>query len=259
MKSDYHEKQERRKERYEELAEKNRKESDNRWEASRNISDQIPFGQPILIGHHSEKRHRAALKKLDGHARKSVKCSEKAKYYDKKAKGVGKAGISSDNPDAIQELQLRLADMQRHHEFMKRVNREYRKGGWAAVTGLSDDFKERAKASMSRDWRKNPKPFEGYELTNNGANMRRIKQRIAQLEAAEKIQKRPDIQGNEYIIRESKEDNRIMIIFDGKPEADIRTVVKREGFRWAPSVKAWVRMLNGQGRYAATSVFEKLG
>jgi hypothetical protein len=38
--------------------------------AQQGISDHIPFGQPILVGHHSEKRHRADLRRMDQHADK---------------------------------------------------------------------------------------------------------------------------------------------------------------------------------------------
>ena len=52
------------------------------------------------------------------------------------------------------------------------------------------------------------------------------------------------------------EENRVQIIFDGKPDADTRTALKQNGFRWAPSQGAWQRMLNQNGIYAAKQVTE---
>ena len=46
-------------------------------------------------------------------------------------------------------------------------------------------------------------------------------------------------------------ENRLQIIFDGKPDADIRTELKSEGFRWAPSQGAWQRQLTDNAMRAA--------
>jgi hypothetical protein len=75
------EKAEARAERMENRADKADAESTSRYEAAKEIGSYIPFGQPILVGHHSEGRHRAAIKKIDNNMRKSVEASEKASYY----------------------------------------------------------------------------------------------------------------------------------------------------------------------------------
>lgn len=55
----------------------------------------------------------------------------------------------------------------------------------------------------------------------------------------------------------NRDENRVQIIFDGKPDADIRSDLKRSGFRWAPSQGAWQRQLNQNGIYAAKQVTRK--
>ncbi len=72
-------------ERMENRAEKAEKESTAAYQRAKQIGDFIPFGQPILVGHHSEKRHRRDLEKIDNSMRKSVEASEKAEYYENKA------------------------------------------------------------------------------------------------------------------------------------------------------------------------------
>ena len=57
---------------------------------------------------------------------------------------------------------------------------------------------------------------------------------------------------------ENAEAMRIQLIFDGKPDADVRAVLKENGFRWAPSQNAWQRQLNGNGKAAASNVIQKL-
>lgn len=45
----------------------------------------IPMGQPILVGHHSERRHRALLKRSDNAMRRGVEAGKKAAYYERRA------------------------------------------------------------------------------------------------------------------------------------------------------------------------------
>ena len=49
----------------------------------------------------------------------------------------------------------------------------------------------------------------------------------------------------------SREDNRLRVFFDGKPDADTRAELKSNGFRWAPSVGAWQRQLTDNAIRAA--------
>ena len=98
----WEEKQEARADRYRELAEKAKKQSRDAHEHSNRLANMIPLGQPILVGHHSEKRHRRDLDRIHNNMRKSIELSEKAEYYADKAKGVeNNNSISSDDPEAI--------------------------------------------------------------------------------------------------------------------------------------------------------------
>ena len=74
--------------RYNELARKAETKSIEAFEHSNSIVKCIPMGQPILVGHHSEKRHRRDLDKSWNAMGKSVQESEKAEYYRKKAEAA---------------------------------------------------------------------------------------------------------------------------------------------------------------------------
>ena len=63
--------------RYNELARKAETKSIEAFEHSNSIVKCIPMGQPILVGHHSEKRHRRDLDKSWNALGKSVQESEK--------------------------------------------------------------------------------------------------------------------------------------------------------------------------------------
>jgi hypothetical protein len=58
--------------RHEHRAERAAGEAAHHFAASRQISDGIPFGQPILVGHHSERRHRRDLARMDSHDQKWI-------------------------------------------------------------------------------------------------------------------------------------------------------------------------------------------
>lgn len=51
---------------------------------------------------------------------------------------------------------------------------------------------------------------------------------------------------------------RVQLRFDGKPDDETRALLKRNGFRWAPSQGVWQRQLNDNGKYAAHRVMEVL-
>jgi len=59
--------------------------SDAAYERARQIGDRIPFGQPILVGHHSERGHRADLRRIDRAMRTSVEEAAKAEHYERRA------------------------------------------------------------------------------------------------------------------------------------------------------------------------------
>lgn len=48
----------------------------------------IPMGQPILVGHHSEKRHRALLNRSDNAMRRGVEAGKKAEHYGRRAEAA---------------------------------------------------------------------------------------------------------------------------------------------------------------------------
>lgn len=67
-------------ERYETYAENAQARAESRSQAAESISSFIPFGQPILVGHHSEKRHRRDIERIRSNVEKSVEEYDKAEY-----------------------------------------------------------------------------------------------------------------------------------------------------------------------------------
>lgn len=95
----YEEKQAARRERYTELSDRASKESSSKHQQFRDKMSAIPGGQPI----HGAKDARYREKAWETLGR-AVRLGEKADYYADKANSVGKAGISSDDANAIAKL-----------------------------------------------------------------------------------------------------------------------------------------------------------
>lgn len=81
-----------------------------------------------------------------------------------------------------------------------------------------------------------------------------MKERIAELEARDVRREASEpkaLVGEGWRIVEDFDENRIRLFFDAKPDAEVRTSLKRHGFRWARSVGAWQRQLTDSARIAA--------
>jgi hypothetical protein len=122
-------------------AAKARKEADAQYKKAETIGSAIPFGQPILVGHHSEKRHRADVQKIETAQRKFVEANDKASYYAGKADAAaGNNSISGDDPEAVNRYKEKLAVLEADQECMKSINAFWRKHKTIkGFPGLSDE------------------------------------------------------------------------------------------------------------------------
>lgn len=251
----YEAKQEAKRERLEQRAARAEQESEARYTRAKNMGDAIPFGQPILVGHHSERRDRNYRGKIHANMQKSIEADKKAAYLKAKAASVGTGGISSDDPDAIGKLREKLSGLEQAQERMKKANKLVRKNDKPGLVDMG--FTEKQADELLEGDFIGRKGFPSYALSNNNANIKRVRQRIQELEAREQATDR-ELEGNGYVYREDTEENRVMFIFDGKPSYEIRQILKRRAFKWSPSRGAWVRQLNSAGIYAGNEVRAEL-
>jgi hypothetical protein len=236
--------------------------SDAAYNQAKSMASAIPFGQPILVGHHSEKGDRAYRKRIDQTQARSYNESQKAQHYAGKADAAeNNNAISSDDPEAVVKLREKIEQLESNQAGMKAVNVAYRKfkknPASLDKSKLPDGDKARIRSfEPEYSWQKGP--FESYQLSNNNANIRRCKQRLAQLEAESNREEAEDIVGEGYKIVEDVDENRILFHFDRKPPKDTCKAMRSAGFRWAPSRGAWSRQLNANGRYAAKAMGERI-
>lgn len=215
---DYEERQEYKKERYQELAEKSREKSQQHYEQYQKMSNAIPLGQPILTDHYSANATRRGYQKMHSQFDKSIEADNKAEYYDNKVEAIeNNNSISSDDPKAIEKLQARIEEL------------------------------EKAKVEVKA------RPHEWYELPYLNADIKRAKDRIKEIQELEELKFEEVIfTGGKAIL--NREINRLQLLFDTKPNEEIRTLLKGHGFKWSRYEQAWQRLYNRNGIYAVRYV-----
>ena len=171
-----------------------------------------------------------------------------------KIRSTGMGGIRQDDPQAIPKLQKKLDGLEKAQETMKAVNAYYRKHGTLdGCPHLSPENIENLKADMASGWHYEKKPFQSWELSNNNAEIRRVRQRIESLTRASEVA----YVGWEFDgghVEANRDQGRLQVFFDGKPEADARQQLKENGFRWAQSVGVWQRLLNDNAYRASDRI-----
>jgi hypothetical protein len=90
---------EERAERFEEYGEKRGAEAERAKAAVDHLADGIPLGQPILVGHHSEKRARKDAERIRDGMTRAVKLWETSKYWADRAAGAVRAAKYKERPD----------------------------------------------------------------------------------------------------------------------------------------------------------------
>lgn len=263
----YEARQEARRERLLALADKLEREGNARYKRARELGSLIPMGQPILVGHYSEKRDRNFRDRIHNMMGRGFADLGAAKDARARAAAVGSGGISSDDPEAIDKLRAELADVEAMQQKMKRANLAIRRlakqGEVAQLAALVEQgYSEAQGLQLLKPDFCGRIGFPDYRLSNNNANARRIKARIAELEKrAAEVAANPDPVErvvNGVRIVEDPEANRLRLFFAGKPAEVVRSELKRWGFRWAPSEGAWQRQISNAARYAAEQVLRQL-
>jgi len=93
------ERSEERAERFEDYSDKRREDADRAHAAVEAIAGGIPMGQPILVGHHSERRARRDAEKIQNGMSRAVKMWETSKYWEERAQGAIRHAKHKERPD----------------------------------------------------------------------------------------------------------------------------------------------------------------
>ena len=141
------ERAEERAERFDLYSERRALDADNARAAVSAIADNIPLGQPILVGHHSERHARRDAEKIENGMRRAVKLWETSQYWTQRAAGALRAAKYKERPDVrerrIKKLEAEKRKCERHQNGYKDGLAFWRKCSDAAeglkIAGLSND------------------------------------------------------------------------------------------------------------------------
>ena len=249
----------------------------------------IPFGQPILVGHHSERRDRNFRSKISRGFDKGRELSDKGAELERRANAAeANTAIRSDNPEAPTLLRDKVAKLEAQRDRMKLINKAIRsmrgalkRNSLIAPETSSDEINARVlselvkcgtisqdeAASIARTYA--IQPYHGlgipaYALTNLGATIRTAKKRAEEEEqraaaiasGAMKVEKE---ERDGITIWTDPSENRILIEFPAKPDEETRRRLKSYGWRWMRSAYAWVRYLHTAGARPLDRAREALG
>lgn len=186
--STYRERRLERAERLREWAEKRAARSDGNFRRAHDLVKDIPLGQPILVGHHSERRHRRTLERSDNAMRAAVQDQRLAENMASRAANIEAAvddAIYRDDPDAIERLTAKLAELEARRDRYKRENAAYRKGdeAFAACMGITVEKAAALRVEIEKGYSWCRQPHPSYSLQNLGGTINKERKRLAQLKA----------------------------------------------------------------------------
>ncbi len=237
--------------RLEARAERLRSEGNAALNSAHALASRIPLGQPILVGHHSEKRARRDAEKIhNGYARGFEKLNE-AKETERRAESAASnEAINSDDPEALTLLREKLVALEAKQTQLASYRKALRKGGGGELALLAMGVSQLTADEMARNG------IPAYIGSNLSGNISSVKKRIAEMEKAATREAPADETIGEVTISEAL--NRVQVRFPGKPDESTRSELKSFGFRWAPSEGAWQRKASVQAWHWARSIAAKV-
>ena len=139
--------------------------------------------------------------------------------------------IKSSDKNALDKLRKKLEQEEKQHQEIKEYNKMARKEG--------------------------KEPYATYVLQNSNQRIKNIKDRIKHLEKlSQQETKETEIDGIKII--DNVEANRLQIIFNDKPNENIRKKLKSNGFRWSPSNNAWQRFRGSEAERKAKMIIDSI-
>lgn len=204
------------------------------FDAAHKAIEHIPFGQPIMVGHHSEAGHRRDLARSASHMDKGCEAYDKARYHESKARGLQEQldrTIFSDDDDAIERIEAKIAEKEATQERYKNANKIIRskatpeeKVAQLVALGFSEDgAKERVEQNAQ---------IPTWAMQNNNSEIRRLKQRIVSIKARNARREAAEQSENGVTITHCTGTAYVEVTFAEKPDRSIINDLKTSGFYW---------------------------
>lgn len=224
---------ERKVEKRREWAQSAEKRAQQAYNTSQSLVANIPMGQPVLVGHHSERRHRRTLDRSWNALGRSVAETKKAEMHESKADHLETSlgcTIFSDDEDSVEALESRIAEREAERERMKKINSLYRKGDAAGLAEIGVNI-ETLKAKLAEAgayW--GSAPHLPYELSNLGARITADKKRLVAVKLRRERTTLAMNSDSGVVLAEFGA--YCTVTFANKPDRAILDMLKASGFWW---------------------------
>lgn len=230
---EYNAKRQARYERLLAVAERAEREGQTARTQAHEMAQVIPFGQPIHVGHHSERADRNYRSKIENKYRKGFELAKQAEELRNRADATANNyAIYTADPSAADQLRAKLTALEAERDEMKRINKELRQG----IPFEDVDMTGAHRTDLLTLNRTQPyyqpltKGFPPYALTNLGATIRNTKARLEQVEKQQAIPDKDEMIGDIKIEWRASED-RIRIIYPGRVDRETFAKLRQYGYR----------------------------
>lgn len=164
--------------------------------------------------------------------------------------------VTADDEYALKKLNARLEYLLETQANMKAANKHYRK--YKTLKGFfSDDEAETIEKEIATYYSWEQQPFPSYKLTSINGKIKRVQERIKHISDMLTNQPYKDFEFDGGQVVANYAEDRLQVIFDSKPDSEMRATMKSNGFRWAPSQGAWQRQLTKNAYTVAKDIFLK--
>lgn len=129
--------------RFEDYSESRAREANSARDGVQAIMGGFAFGQPILVGHHSEKKARKDAERIENGIRKSVQMWETAQYWRQRAKGALRHAKYKERPDVrARRIKTLEADKRKQEREMAEATQAL--AAWTSSESLTLEQAKRA-------------------------------------------------------------------------------------------------------------------
>ena len=139
-----------RSERFEQYSDNRARDAEQAHAAVDQIAGNIPLGQPILVGHHSEKRARRDAKRIENGMRKAVKAFKTSEYWTYRAAAAIRHASYKERPDVrarrIKKLEASLRKQTKNHDTSALL-----RGRWADILTTTKVTKKNCDATTAME------------------------------------------------------------------------------------------------------------
>lgn len=228
-----------------EWADARKREAAGAFQRASDLISGIPPGQPVLIGHHSQRRHERALERHDSTMRRGAEAVVMAKTHAYKAEGLEATLASTvfhDDSNAVKALEAKIAGLEAQRDRMKAINAALRKGK-GKVDSLVPPLTEAERADLQSyalySHTSTGGGYPSYALTNLGGRIRQAEARILDVGRRTARAAEATAAGG-VLIRESGVGIRAYtrVTFDAKPSREVLTALREADYTWSGG--SWV-------------------